>query len=256
MKRIFTFFALLMLFFSQIELISNIRIHSSATQTSMQTERINNIDYVNLKELSKLIFPNSSFNDRSGSIRMNNYEIKCSIGSFFVVFRDGENIKVSQMNLPAISFKQNIYVPIKSFIEALTNMDLIKADFTQSGLFVELNDILSKSISNHSTTPNAVTNERRAEPVNRSVIESGSIRVKVAPTPKTTPHSTDQAKTRIAPTNNIENLAPQSLNNSVNQTMPVTINEEKHNKVGIETIPTNKYIIPNSLNRSAVIPGE
>ncbi len=255
MIKYFTISVIIALFVFANNSMSNIRVHSSAAQTSMQTERINNIDYVNLKDLSKLIFPKSTFNEKSGSIRIGELEIKCSVGSFFVLFRDDEDIKVSQMNLPAISFKQNIFVPIKSFIDALVNMNLIKADFTESGLFVEINnEIIEQTIN--APAPNQRTTH---DNVNRSSIEKSKINVKVAH-PTSSPNASKAAN---QPSRTLPNLPIETSDNTTNleENIPTNLptqiaDEDEQKKVGIESIPTNMYFIPKTLDRRAVIPGE
>lgn len=245
---------------------SETNIVSNNNKSTIQSEKINGIDYVPLKLIASHIFPKSIFTESSSSIKYKDNEIKLALGSFYVLLRNNSDIRVAQMTLPAISLKNEIVVPFDTFIEALRNLDLIKYDRTESGFFIEIINNAHKIAEQASP----VDNENLApQNTNKSQIEKSEVKIDVSrskqlknnnieaaketqaktiaektdveePKAKITEHSPDGIKSMPTAKPTTE-VAPKPI---IDYNIPLDFNSK---------IPANKYSIPSSLDRRSIL---
>jgi hypothetical protein len=103
----------------------------------------NGVQYVSVKSLG--IF----FNDKSKvevtAIKLKSEVLKFADGSFFVVFEDTNYMRVAQMSLPCIKIKDLLFIPIKTFLNSLAGIGLIKIE-NSNGEFIISTNIFQKYI--------------------------------------------------------------------------------------------------------------
>lgn len=94
--------------------------------------KLNDKDYFNLSKNYQNLFFNSTFNADFGSIRFENLTITVSALSFYVV-KDSANFReIYQMNLPVLSIKNDLLIPIKPFLQSLEFFRIYKIDYVNS----------------------------------------------------------------------------------------------------------------------------
>lgn len=208
------------------------KINANGNSSTVRTERINSIEYAQFHSLTKLIFANSK--TLGNSIFFSGNEVKTAVGSFYVLLKNNSDVKVSQMSLPAISLNNSIYVPLESFVSALTSLELIKSDITSAGYFIE------PIISNFETASEA---EKIIEKPRKSVIEKSNVKINIAKQQEPQNNENEEKATvkieKKSKAREIKKVVPET---EVFQSAP-------HNN---PTIPPNKYYIPESLDRSVI----
>ncbi len=103
----------------------------------VKTQKLLNGEYADFNSLCKALFPNSKYDDKQWAVKTTNLKIKSSPGSFFIMCQIGEDVRVQQMNLPAILNNGDLMVPLEGFINVVHNLGIYNIDFTQSGIFIE-----------------------------------------------------------------------------------------------------------------------
>lgn len=119
--------------------------------------KINSTEYVEINFISRILFP--SYAIKNNSILYKNLEIKFANSSFFISIKQNDEIRVHQMKLPVIYFKNFHYVPLEAFLNVLSNNKIIKFDKTRAGYFVEY-FYLNTKLENNFNLENSIERKR------------------------------------------------------------------------------------------------
>lgn len=125
---IFTFLVPLSLYCSKFDI--NFRVEIDDLQSStFKITKLNDKDYLNLTKNYHNLFVNASFDYETGKIRFANYSLIISALSFFVVKDSAEVREIFQMNLPVLSIKNDLLVPLKPFLQSLEFFRIYKIEY-------------------------------------------------------------------------------------------------------------------------------
>ncbi len=145
--------------------------YSGKGKFNVKTQKLLNGEYAEFSSISKALFPNSKYDDKQWAVKTTNLKIKSSPGSFFIMCQIGEDVKVQQMNLPAILNNGDLMVPLEAFINVVHNLGIYNIDITQSGIFIEniaidsedTKEVKSKEETKHSEDALKKTNPKDEE---------------------------------------------------------------------------------------------
>lgn len=104
---------------------------------AISSERFNGVEYVDYNAFLKSVFPKASSRPEVGEFVNEKLLIKCSPGSFFVIVDQNNDKKIFQMTLPAISFKEKLWIPLESFLNIMSTGKILKFDVAPTGVFIE-----------------------------------------------------------------------------------------------------------------------
>ncbi len=100
----------------------------------------NNSYYIGLAELKKLLIFNTNISLGENSLEFDDESLIFSDLSFFVVYKNRNNIRVAQMSQPCVILSSQLYLPILPFFEAMNSLLLINCViFDQKVEIVECN---------------------------------------------------------------------------------------------------------------------
>ncbi len=97
----------------------------------------NATSYISINDLSDLISTGAIV--ENNQIVLDGESVKFAAGSFYCVYRDGDNIRVAQMSLPAITINSELYIPFNSLLSALSGIKLIHNELLGKGWLVKSN---------------------------------------------------------------------------------------------------------------------
>ncbi len=225
-----------------------VSISSAETNTTLingkkplNSEIINGVNYMSLDALAATIFPKSKFDVSSGSIKYNSTEIKCAVGSFYVLLKNNSEMKVAQMSLPAIEMNNTMTIPLESFIMALSSLELIKFDKTSTGYFIEL-----ESPATRAETENKTDEEMNADLPEKTIVKQSTVNIEVR---KPLPTNSEKKAATKVKAKNIETMTKDEPIKVVPETDTYKPIPEGYNP----EIPVNKYHIPAALDRSSIL---
>lgn len=133
---------------------------SSKTARSSRANIIDGQEFISVHDFAKHLGADAEVSDGNASIRFRKGELTITVGALCVAFREGESVRIAQINHPAVSIGNDIFIPKKSALEAvsrISNLSVVESDDVkpvakpeQSNLIVnDLNDDKS-SITVHS----------------------------------------------------------------------------------------------------------
>lgn len=79
-------------------------------------------EFISVRDLAKHLGAESEILDGSASIHFKKGELSIAVGSLCMALRDGEAIRVAQFNHPAIQIGNDIFIPKKSALEAVSRI--------------------------------------------------------------------------------------------------------------------------------------
>lgn len=100
---------------SQSELIRKLKKLSSGRV-------INGTHYSDYHSLTRVVFPDTKIAIKNGVVSSDDFLLKTAEGSFFIVFDNGESIKIAQMTLPVLSHSGKLLIPTETFINSTWTM--------------------------------------------------------------------------------------------------------------------------------------
>lgn len=80
-------------------------------------------DYASVKRIADAAFPKSRFSGY-GEISRDDMKLNLIPGSFFVLYQKGDDLRMSQLNLPALETNGKSYAPIISFFRSLDSLGI------------------------------------------------------------------------------------------------------------------------------------
>lgn len=112
-------------------------IYPNGKQMNMPSVRVNDYDYISLRNFAKYIFADSKYIFSTGEIIDKEIRLRCLPASFFVLYQNNEEIKISQMTLPAINLREEIFVPVNTFFQSLNSLGCIKNKVEGKSIYLE-----------------------------------------------------------------------------------------------------------------------
>lgn len=137
MRKFFLYIVVLLNFLALQNVQSSI-VFFNNKEFALKTVRFNSIEYVEVNYLTKILFPDAIIKDNSIFINQNNI-IKLANSSFFISIKKNDDLKISQMNLPILEYKNLYYVPLEAFLKVLETNQIIKYDKILKYYFIEDN---------------------------------------------------------------------------------------------------------------------
>ncbi len=103
----------------------------------LRAENFHGSDYFDLEKLARIILPGSKFESERYEIKSGQFTLKVVPATFFIVSDEKNNMKISQMNLPALNISGKTFVPVNSFFRTLQSLGMFTVTFDKNKIILK-----------------------------------------------------------------------------------------------------------------------
>ena len=100
-------------------------------------ERINNITYIQIEDLAKILNLNVDYEVNYGVIKNNNFKLKTSPNSFYIVYQTKDTLQIGQMTTPAIMMNNRFLIPVLSILNVMQGLNLINYEINKQNIILK-----------------------------------------------------------------------------------------------------------------------
>jgi N-acetylmuramoyl-L-alanine amidase len=204
-------------------------------QINLPYERVNDYDYINFKHFAKYFLSDSKYIYSTGEIIDKNIRLRCLPASFFILYQNHEDIKISQMTLPAINLKEEIFVPVNTFFQSLNSLGYIKNRIEGKVIYLES--------GNNIITETEVKGESKQE-----IIEQTKQSVREVPSKDSFNLKSEQTEKQIS--TNVDTIA--NSKRTLNADNDNKADKKSKHTENLNSAHPTQYSIPKKLQRKEI----
>lgn len=112
-------------------------VRNGSADTHINVRTINGHDYADFRNIGAAIIPGGSYHHSKREFSSEVSRLKCTPGSFFILFEDSREIHIAQMPLPVIELNQRIYIPVSGFFNTMAGLGVFEAQINGRNIFLK-----------------------------------------------------------------------------------------------------------------------